>query len=565
MKHCSSCSTGFEVSDEDRVFYDYVSPVLNGKKFQIPEPDLCPPCRMQRRMSWRNERKNYRRKCGLCGKSIIAMYAPECPFPVYCPECWWSDRWDPVEYGADYDFSRPFFEQFIGFFNRVPHFSLAVLQTTMENSDFCNHAGYLKNCYLIVNSDESEKCLYGKGMNRCFDCVDGFKIYDCQACYETLNSTNCSFSTYLIDSHNSSECHFSSSLIGCKNCFGCVNLRNKEFWFFNEKCTEKEYQEKVASMQKKKSPEEIVQEFLAFRTASPQKWMQEKNTENCTGDYLVNCKDSFHCFDAEFLEQSKYCSDIKKGGKMSFRNHDITYFGMGVDASYECSVAGYNANHTLFCENVWDSSDSYYSMLCPQGTHDLFGCVGLRHAGYSIFNKKYSKEKYEEIAAKIIGHMMQTGEWGKFFPTEISPFGYNETTATEYFPLTQRDVEKRGWKWYPEKEPDFSEVTKIIPAEKLPRRISEIPDDILNWAIQCSVSGRLFKIQKAELDFYRRMDIPVPRLHPDVRHEKRMSLRNPRRIWERKCAECKKEMETTFAPEREEKVYCEKCYLNSVN
>ena len=32
--------------------------------------------------------------------------------------------------------------------------------------------------------------------------------------------------------------------------------------------------------------------------------------------------------------------------------------------------------------------------------------------------------------------MMITGEWGEFFPSSLSPFGYNETVAQEYFPLT---------------------------------------------------------------------------------------------------------------------------------
>ena len=33
--------------------------------------------------------------------------------------------------------------------------------------------------------------------------------------------------------------------------------------------------------------------------------------------------------------------------------------------------------------------------------------------------------------------MKSTGEWGEFFPHELSPFGYNETVAQEYFPLNE--------------------------------------------------------------------------------------------------------------------------------
>ena len=107
-------------------------------------------------------------------------------------------------------------------------------------------------------------------------------------------------------------------------------------------------------------------------------------------------------------------------------------------------------------------------------------------------------------------------------------------------------------------------VEKIIPASKLPNDIKNISDDILNWAIQCEITGKPFKIIKPELDFYRKMNLPIPRKHPDQRHKDRMALRNPRKLWKRNCIKCNAEIQTTYAPERKEIVYCEKCYLESV-
>ena len=98
----------------------------------------------------------------------------------------------------------------------------------------------------------------------------------------------------------------------------------------------------------------------------------------------------------------------------------------------------------------------------------------------------------------------------------------------------------------------------------LPDDIAKIPDDVLNWAIVCEVSGKPFKIIKQELEFYRKHNIPLPRRHPDQRHLDRMKLRNPRKIFERKCDKCHTSMQTTYAPEREEKVYCEGCYNKEV-
>ena len=587
---CRQCNAVFEISANDVKFYDEISPVFGGKKYLIPAPSLCPDCRMQRRNAWRNERKFYKRTCDLCKKTILAMYDSNARMPVYCLDCWWSDDWDAMQYGRDFDFSRSFFEQFDDLRNQVPHFSLSVLHSTMENSDYCNHAGFLKNCYLLFNSDTSEKCMYGKGINRCFDCIDCFKVYDCQACYEAINCNNCSFSTFLLDSYNCDSCHFSANLVGCRNCFGCVNLRNKEYYFFNEKLTREEYEKRVSEI-RKKPLEHIQAKFLNFRAEQVAKWMQEKNTENCTGEYLVNSKNCFNCFDCEFLEESKYCTDLKKGDKVSFKNHDISYFGLGIDFSYECSVGGYNANHTVFCENVWQGNDIFYSQLCMQSSNNLFGCIGLKHASYSILNKKYSKEEYEKMVPRIISHMckdvrahgasaqaseigsrgsqlseaeLTNKEWGEFFPVSMSPFGYNETTAFECYPLEKESVIKKGWKWKIEKEPDYSGVTKILPTDQLPSDIGLVTDDILQSCIRCAESGKLFKIQVMELAFYRKMNLPLPKFHPDIRHFRRLALRRPRKLYKRPCAKCQAEIQTSFAPGCAEKVFCEKCYLAEI-
>ena len=96
MKNCKNCNKGFEITDEDREFY---------KKFEVPESVFCPACRQQRRLSWRNERNIYKRKCDLTGKDFVSNYSPDKPFTVYSPEAWYSDDWDGLEYGMDLLFS----------------------------------------------------------------------------------------------------------------------------------------------------------------------------------------------------------------------------------------------------------------------------------------------------------------------------------------------------------------------------------------------------------------------------------------------------------------------------
>ena len=60
----------------------------------------------------------------------------------------------------------------------------------------------------------------------------------------------------------------------------------------------------------------------------------------------------------------------------------------------------------------------------------------------------------------------------------------------------------------------------------IPDDIVNINDQILNDILYCELSHRPYKINSAELLLYRKMNIPIPRLHPNERHKKRMDLRN---------------------------------------
>jgi len=144
---------------------------------------------------------------------------------------------------------------------------------------------------------------------------------------------------------------------------------------------------------------------------------------------------------------------------------------------------------------------------------------------YCILNKQYSKKEYEKLVPEIIEHMKKIKEWGNFFPSSLSPFGYNETSAHLSFPLSKQEAIREGFNWSDYEVP-FPKVDKVIPASRLPDDIVDIPDDILNWAIECEVTKRPFRVIRQELDFYRKHSLSIPRCHPDQRHLDRMKLRN---------------------------------------
>jgi hypothetical protein len=52
------------------------------------------------------------------------MYSPDKLYKVYSQDEWWSDKWNALDYGMDFDFSKKFFEQFSELMKKVPNLSL---------------------------------------------------------------------------------------------------------------------------------------------------------------------------------------------------------------------------------------------------------------------------------------------------------------------------------------------------------------------------------------------------------------------------------------------------------
>src|SRR3989339_1289512 len=138
-KNCQNCKKYFVIEPDDFAFYE---------KIKVPPPTFCPECRLIRRMAWRNERNLYKRKndASQNGEEILSMYSPDSPYIVYDKEYWWSDKWDPLKYGQDYDFQKPFFEQFDELLKRIPLQALQLMNSV--KSQYCNYIDNNKNCYL---------------------------------------------------------------------------------------------------------------------------------------------------------------------------------------------------------------------------------------------------------------------------------------------------------------------------------------------------------------------------------------------------------------------------------
>ncbi len=567
QKICVQCRQRFEITDDDLAFYEKISPVFAGKKELIPPPTHCPPCRRQRRHTHRNERNLYHRKSDLTGKQILSIFAPASPAIVYGHREWWSDAWDPLEYGRNFDFSRPFFEQFGELLRAVPHMNVALIN--VENCDYCHLMGDSKNCYLVFETSHAQDCLHGYWLQKCEDCCDVSFSHECSRCFDIDNCYVCQNLRWSRNCTNCSDSAFLLDCIGCRNCIFCVNMRQKEYCIFNEQYTKEEYETKLREHHfgSAKGIAVMEQRFHEFALKHPRKYMTAVQEENCTGNYIQESKNCIECFHAHQAEDCMYGEHVWRGVKDC---RDIVTAGRGAELLYETTNTNMGAARDAFAIQCWSSRDVLYSSECYSCMH-CFGCVCLKRKQYCIFNKQYTKEEYETLVPKIIEHMRNdggamnpsgaSGSWGEFFPPSISLFGYNESVAQEYFSLTKKEAIAHGWQW---REEEDRGQQYLGPEYAIEDDVANVPDDITTKILLCEATGKPYKIIPQELRFCREMNVPIPRLSPDERHRRRMALRNPLQLWKRACAKCKKSIATSFAPDRPEIVYCETCYLQEV-
>jgi len=591
-KQCQNCQQNFVIEPEDFEFYD---------KIKVPPPTWCPECRLVRRMVWRNERTLYHRKCDAPGheENIISVYSADKPFVVYDYKYWWGDSNDPMQYGQEYDFSRPFFAQMGELFKQVPQINLVVKNNV--NSDYVHLVADSKDCYLLSGGWMNERTLYANHLSGIKDSLDLYFVDKLELSYECGISQN---SYQLFYGQNCDNCLNSSFLYDCKNCshcFGCVGLRNKQYHIFNQPLSKDDYEKKIkafdlgsfnATVTLKAKYRELILKY-------PHKFANTTRTEKSTGDNIKDAKNCQFVFDilggAGGSEDSKFVFWAGQGMRDVY---DGIGTGVKSELLYEGVATGISVSKVLFSITILESHDVYYSYNCFNSSN-LFGCIGLRNKSYCILNQQYTKEAYEELVPKIIQHMNdmpftdQKGrvyQYGEFFPPELSPFNYNETIAQEYFPLTQEQALEKGYSW---KEPEERNIKITKKTEDLPDHIKDVPDTITQEIIECQHQGHCqeqcttaFKIINPELAFYRQMNLPLPRLCPNCRHYQRLKQRNPLKLWHRSCQcsgekssngvyqntvshshgnnPCPTEFETSYAPERPEIVYCEQCYQQEV-
>ncbi len=557
-KNCQNCKNDFVIEPDDFGFYE---------KIKVPPPTFCPECRSQRRMAWRNDYCFYNRQCDLCEKNIISIYSKDKNRLVYCPKCWWSDKWDARDYAEAVDPSKPFFEQFLALMEKVP--TLGILNDNDIASVNCLYTNYFaqgKDCYFVINSWKVENCMYSSFCVDAKDIVDSSVLLEnCQSIYSSIfvdNSYNCK---YTYRSSGIFDCAFCFDLRGCNNCFMCYGLRNKSYCFQNKQYTKEEYL-KILDSYKINSYSGYTKarkEFDDFVLKFPHRYASLQNCVNCTGDYLIQSKNTRDSFIAIRSENSRFFQrgdtikdsyDCLSGGE-----HELAYESNNAD----------NSKLVAFTNYCHRCTDTFYSDSC-QSCENVFGCVGLKKASYCILNKQYTKEEYFELKKEIVESMKENKEWGEFLPISSSPFGYNETIAQDEYPMSKEQTLKLKYNW----QDDIQFTKGLETNEKIPDKIEEVADSIVEEVLACASCARNYKITNQELLFYRKRGIPIPRECFFCRLGALQNRQGFMKLYHRQCmcikaehgheSKCEVEFETSYSPERPEIVYCERCYQKEV-
>jgi hypothetical protein len=322
-----------------------------------------------------------------------------------------------------------------------------------------------------------------------------------------------------------------------------------------------EYFTKIAefNLGSKNEREKLIKTFMdLYENKFIHRFVINDRCVNSSGSTIFNTKNSSNCFDVDDVEDSKYIVSVA-GVRSSM---DLYHIGWNTELLYEAH-GGRGYYDSKFCHHCVDNTNIIYSDSC-YNSKNLFGCISIKKGEYMILNKKYSKEEYFSLQDRIMEHMKKTEEYGEFFPPQISPICYNETQGQYYMPETKESILKKGWQWEEKIPGVFGKET--IGFEKLPDDIENIDGEITKEVLRCIDCAKNYNISINEFSFYEQEKIPIPHKCPECRHMRRFKLRLPRKLWHRKCMKpnCTNEFETSYAPERSEIVYCERCYQQEV-
>jgi hypothetical protein len=505
VRRCSITGRNFVVTEAEQEHIALLNRLLPLLGNTLPLPDIHPLEALRRLAAWVNFLHLVHGRSAFSGKPQLTRYHPQLGTRICTPEEFWGEAVDNLEFGRPFDFSRPFFDQWLELY-RVCYI-LPLIQVNCEGSEYVNGATNLKDCYLCFNTVESQDCLY------CFNHFNGSDNIECvgagrsQYCYGCVTIENCYECQHCQDCVNSSQCFGCTDLIGCHECYGCVGLRNARCHIYNQPAAPEQYrlwlqQRGLGDYERRR---EALDECRSFIRGEGHVINRLINVEECSGDYLRNSHRAFQCWFSDHLDRCGYM--LSSPGC----SHCWRCFGFFSEGCWESIPV--RSCRDVFCYCSTGGEENVYCFHLEQNCARCFGCVGLKNKSYCILNRQYPPQEYAALTGRIIAHMRQSGEWGRFFPPRLAPHLYEHSAVQDLFvEIPRAEAARRGYRF--NGVADEPAAAEGLSSSELPRRIDEVrEEEILGRPFICAESGRAYNIQKKELDFYRRFQIPPPRRH----------------------------------------------------
>lgn len=522
------------------------------ERFGFPLPNIHPIARLAFRVSHGNNWSLYWTQDTRTGQKLLSCFDPKEGLSIVDHHYWTSDEFDTKEYGRAFDFSRGFFEQYFEMARGIPRANVTIVNCT--NVEYANHVFSSKSCYLCFICFDSENVLYSFRVRQCRDSIYCINSRDCELCYRCLLCRECYDVQFSEFSHNCTASRFLSNCTNCVNCYQCVNLSNKQYCIKNVQYSKGDYEARMREIDLS-SYDQLQKEYVFWNEFLAMQPIQAESNIQCedsTGTSMKNCRSCIFCSN---LSNSENC--VNCYGNNQTESCDSS----GEGSEQGIMNIGFLESQRIFYTMIAEHSyDIWYSQHVFQ-SHDCFGCLGVKKSAYCILNKEYSPEEYAHLKERIIEHMKKTGEWGRYFPPEYSPFFYDDTNVVGVLDSEFQDyravAQQMGLRTREVAEEGLHDV---VPVSEMKDRCDEWGAVDLDVVWACEKSGRAFKITSQELRLYQRMRVCVPRLSWRTQFEVFAPLMYPL-PHEAICAHCSKKIYSYIHPSKTTRnLLCDECF-----
>jgi len=540
------CEGIFEITKEDIEFY---------KMLKVPPPKCCSVCRKIRRFSFVNTNILYKHPNNAPEKSgyVISFVPPISALSVY-DVLSYQKIFEPYAYAKKFDETIDFFSQFYNLRLKVPQPAI-IRDPSSINSEYSLNGRNLKNGYWVSGGWNSEDVWYSGSIFDSREIMDCYKIRNSEKCYESVDSRGSYNCSYLYFSENCIDSQLLYDCRNCQNCFGCVNLRNRRYYLFNNKLSKEAYEKELQHIhfKSRKHRKIMFDKFWSFIKTQPLRAPRIEHSKDVDGVIILDSKNCHNVINCEKSEHERHVDSI-----VGHKDSMDVYVSGGSEKLYETAAVGSQCSNVKFSFASKFITDSEFLINC-RNCSNCFACIGLENKSYCILNKQYHIDDYFKELDHIKTSMMKSDQYGEFLPYKFSTFAYNGSSADMPFPLNKNEIQQLGALWQPDIEIDGVNMITLSP-EEVPDSIVEVDDSILTKAIICEETGKPFRIVNSELEFYRKHNIPIPVVHPYKRIRNRNKYVGNRMINKTVCSSCKKGINSMYDTKEDLILYCDECY-----